>query len=140
MSPKSKMLCLGEQRYMREKKKSVSIQQVWLNCIPYMWRAIALMHRDIHFHILFYTELGHALFGPSSAVLCTCLDCCIHTGCSGASKLRTNSKTRAKVKNIKLEYKHDNMLFFGVFFGQRQIHKMLLAAASQTGIKTQNTL
>lgn len=103
-----------------------------------MWRAVVLMHRDIESHILFYSGLCHALFGCSSAGLCTCLDCCMHTDCSAVSQLRASSKTGAKVKNSTLENKHNMvwvLLFF--FFCQRQIHKMLLAAAFQAGIRTQ---
>lgn len=67
---------------------------------------------DVDFHILFYTVLCHAVLGSSSVMLCLWLDCCIQTDCSEVSQLTTNSKIWAKVKNIKLENKHDNMFIF----------------------------
>jgi len=40
------------------------------------------------------------------------LDCCIQIDCSEVSQITTNSKIRAKVKNVKLENKYDNMFIF----------------------------
>lgn len=108
-SPKTKLLHLGEQRFTREKKNLLVFSRYsWILALPcgeqLLWCIETLTST------FYFAELCHVLFGSSSAVLCISLDCCIHADCSGASQLRTNSKIGAKVKNIKLENKHDSMI------------------------------
>lgn len=59
------------------------------------------------------------------------LDCCIQTDYSEVSQLTTNSENGAKVNNIKLEIKIDD-----VYFLKKYTDKILLAGGAQAGFRT----